>query len=1142
MSNPEKIHNKHLLAEVAALKQKIRELELSGEQKLLQENTNKTQSITDNEIRFHYLVKNSSDLITIIDANGKEKFVSDSVERITGFTPEEVINRSGFEFIHPDDVEQMRKTLKELLETPGKTIRKTYRHRHKNGNWLYLEAIGTNYLHEPLIEGIVLNIRNITEHKLSEERTTHLNAVIRAIRNINQLIIQIKDRDTLIKKICEDFVDTRGFESAWIALFDKNMQMTHFEGAGMGPDYEKMKEIFSQPRIPECVNHKIVKQDKVLLVKNVLEDCKECPVARIYKGKTRSMMIKRLNYADEFYGIINVSLSINYIDDVEEQELFSEVAGDIAYALYNLKIEEQHRKAEIALQESEINLRALFKAMTDAVFEINYEGRYVNIAPTSVPFVYKPYNEFLGKTLHDIFPEEKADYFLKYIRTCLNENKTVSMEYTLPIQEREVWFEGRATPKTKNSVLFIARDITERKQAEKAILESEKKYKILFMAANDAIFLMKNYTFISCNPKTLEIFGCTEEEIIGHTPIEFSPEYQPDGTLSAESAKKRINEALSGETQFFEWVHQKKDGTLFYAEISLSKILFSDEEYVHAMVRDVTERKTNEQVQKVLYDISNAVITTKNLEEFISLIQVKLGSILDTTNFYIALYDEKSDMLSFPFYADEKDKFTSVPAGKTLTKYVIESNKPLLADRAVMEELIRKGKFVYHGSLSKIWLGVPLKTDGKVMGVLAVQSYTDEHAFTESDKKMLEFVSDQISISIDRKKAEEDLREALNKAEESDRLKSAFLANMSHEIRTPMNGIMSFINLLSKPKLTGEEQQAYIDIIKKSSDRMLNTVNDLIDISLIESNQVKVINEKVNVNEQLENLYAFFKPEADGKGIDLGIVTTLPSGESVIVTDPGKFYSIMTNLINNAIKFTIKGSVVFGYKKNDGILEFYVRDTGIGISKDKQQIIFDRFVQADTSLTRQHEGVGLGLSITKAYVKMLGGKLWLVSEPGKGTTFRFTLPYNKPLKEKPADTGKKPGVAENNLPHNLKIMIVEDDEIADAYLTIILKNIGREILHAATGADAINLFMKNPDIDLILMDVKMPEMDGYESTRIIRSINKDVVIIAQTAYALASDREKALQAGSDDYISKPFNKEKLLDIIARHTMKRRSGN
>jgi len=242
-----------------------------------------------------------------------------------------------------------------------------------------------------------------------------------------------------------------------------------------------------------------------------------------------------------------------------------------------------------------------------------------------------------------------------------------------------------------------------------------------------------------------------------------------------------------------------------------------------------------------------------------------------------------------------------------------------------------------------------------------------------------------------------ELEKAREKAEESDRLKSAFLANMSHEIRTPMNGILGFANLLKDPKLTGEEHEMHIRIIEQSGHRMLNIINDLIDISKIESGQMEVSLTESKVNEQIEYIYSFFKHEAENKGLKISFNNALPAEKSIINTDREKIYAILTNLVKNAIKYTHEGAIEFGYKKKRDFLEFYVSDSGIGIASDKQQLIFDRFVRADLSLSSQYEGAGLGLSITKAYVEMLGGKIWVKSEEHKGSKFYFTIPYAPPV-------------------------------------------------------------------------------------------------------------------------------------------------
>ncbi|MDD3162404.1 MAG: PAS domain-containing sensor histidine kinase, partial [Bacteroidales bacterium] len=234
---------------------------------------------------------------------------------------------------------------------------------------------------------------------------------------------------------------------------------------------------------------------------------------------------------------------------------------------------------------------------------------------------------------------------------------------------------------------------------------------------------------------------------------------------------------------------------------------------------------------------------------------------------------------------------------------------------------------------------------------------------------------------------------AKDRAEESERLKSAFLANMSHEIRTPMNGILGFAELLKEPDLTGEEQQQYIAIIEESGARMLNIINDIISISKIESGLMKVNIQPSNINDQIEFIYTFFKPEVERKGMTLSCTYTLPSEKSILLTDKEKVYAILINLVKNAIKYSEKGSIDFGYTKKGDFLEFYVKDTGMGIPKERQEAIFERFIQADITDQSALQGAGLGLSIAKAYIEMLGGDLWVESEVGKGSTFYFTLPY-----------------------------------------------------------------------------------------------------------------------------------------------------
>lgn len=385
----------------------------------------------------------------------------------------------------------------------------------------------------------------------------------------------------------------------------------------------------------------------------------------------------------------------------------------------------------------------------------------------------------------------------------------------------------------------------------------------------------------------------------------------------------------------------------------------------------------------------------------------------------------------------------------------------------------------------------------------------------------------------DKKKAKDELIKAKEKAEESDRLKSAFLSNMSHEIRTPMNGILGFASLLQRPNLTGEKQKEYIQLIEKSGVRMLNIINDIVDISRIESGQMPLYSDKVNLNELMENLFSFFKPETDAKNIKLSFSSGLENTNSNVITDKEKLYAILTNLIKNAVKFTSSGSIQFGYKHSSKKLLFFVSDTGKGLSPEQKEFIFDRFRQGSESHSKDYQGAGLGLSITKAYVEMMDGSIWVDSTIDKGSNFSFYIPYIK------SDTNAAINESESQKSHDLKktrlkVLIAEDNEETILYLKLILENLVEEIKIAVSGKETIEMYRKYKP-DMILMDIQMPEISGYDVAKLIRESDKDVIIIAQTAYAFAEDRDKAIQAGCNDFIAKPYSDTEIIDLIRKYS-------
>ncbi|MBN2892796.1 MAG: response regulator [Bacteroidales bacterium] len=386
----------------------------------------------------------------------------------------------------------------------------------------------------------------------------------------------------------------------------------------------------------------------------------------------------------------------------------------------------------------------------------------------------------------------------------------------------------------------------------------------------------------------------------------------------------------------------------------------------------------------------------------------------------------------------------------------------------------------------------------------------------------------------EQKKLENELIQAKIKAEESDNLKSAFLANLSHEIRTPMNGILGFTSLLNEPDISSKRKKEFIEIIQKSGQRMLNTVDDIVEISKIETGQLNINLVRLNIKNHLVTLYNFFSLEAKNKGLQFYIDKTLKDEESEILTDKYKLSSVISNLIKNSIKFTDAGGViVMGLEKKEDKIEFFIKDNGIGIPLCSQKAIFKRFVKADTDNKRVYEGSGLGLSIAKSFIELLGGKIWVESGSEQGSTFKFNIPYDSGKNEQLTAQLETEITVDEFKNRALKILIVEDDEINRMFFSTLLNGYCKELTEAENGKEAVEICKKDTNIDLVFMDIKMPVMDGFEATKEIRKFNNDIKIIAQTGYVLGGDKEKILASGFDGYISKPIQKEKLETILKK---------
>jgi signal transduction histidine kinase/CheY-like chemotaxis protein len=612
------------------------------------------------------------------------------------------------------------------------------------------------------------------------------------------------------------------------------------------------------------------------------------------------------------------------------------------------------------------------------------------------------------------------------------------------------------------------------------------------------------------------------------------------------------------------------DGGVGYISVRffIVKDEFGNTIKTYGVNQDITEKKiaeaeiikaketAEENREKIEIQNQEILFNSERLESLLKVSQFQTNSIQELLDFALtqAVNLTKSKIGYIYFFVEEKKQFILNSWSKEVMKEcavidpqtvyeldktgcwgeAVRQRKPLIMNDYQAENPLKKGTPDGHVKLEK-FLTIPVIFDNRIVAVAGVANKLTD--YNNSDIRQLTLLMDNVWKISERITLIKDLRSAIEKAEESDRLKSAFLANMSHEIRTPMNGILGFAELLKEQDLTGEEQSKYIGIIEKSGYRMLNIINDIIDISKIEARMVEMRRVETNVNEQIEYVYSFFKPEAEAKGLKLLMINVQVKKDETLLLDREKLYAVLTNLVKNAIKYTEKGEIEIGCVNKGHFLEFYVKDTGIGIPEERQQAVFERFIQADIEDKMARQGAGLGLAITKAYIDLMGGRIWLESKEGVGSIFYFTVPFDvkdEPTSEFQVNVAANEADAEAS---QLVIMIVEDDSASEILLERNLKRLVKKIIKAGTGSEAVELTRKYHDIDLIFMDIRLPGMDGYEATRKIREFNKDVVIIAQTAFGLAGDREKAIASGCNDYISKPINKEALHQLLYLYKFK-----
>ena len=755
--------------------------------------------------------------------------------------------------------------------------------------------------------------------------------------------------------------------------------------------------------------------------------------------------------------------------------------------------------------------RHIFKALTEnlksAVYIFDKTGRFTYLNPAAEKITGYSTEELKRMQFFDIVHPDHRDIVRQrgFLR-LESENKTPTYEFKILSKDNsEKWVEitnKSVTIGNKKLVLGSAVDINERKEAEEKLKVEQAYLERLFENSPEAIVITSNNGKVEhVNREFIRLFGYSKEEALGNFIDDLiSPKDRYD------EASEKTETVAKGQRISAETVRRHKNGKLIQVSILGAPIeVEGAQRAVYGIYRDISDRvKAQEALKESKAQLQYVLNNTKDI-----ILQV------DLKGNFIFVNKAAEEMTGY-----EQDELLQ----KSFYDFVVPDYHQLIEERVrkriKREPLTDSFKFeILTKNDERIWIELttsPVVKDGMVVGIQGV---------ARNISQRIEF--------------EENLKKAKEKAEDADRLKSAFLANMSHEIRTPMNAILGFSRLLNNPAISKEQQNEYVEIINSRGNHLLQVINDIIDLSKIDSSQLNLEIREFNLNHFLNEIYSNFLQkiqEEHGNAVDFKLEKGLIDPEATIELDKTRLEQVLSYILVNAMKYTKNGLIKLGYEidENHDNLIFFIQDTGVGIPKDKQDVIFERFRQSDDSTTREYGGTGLGLSISKGLIELMGGKIWLKSEPGKGTVFYFSLPYNTSIETTNSYENKNKSKPYMKYDWSeKKILIVEDDPLSSKFLETILEDTNATILLAKDGQEAIDKSKQTEDLALILMDIQLPGMSGNEATKEIREIRPDLPIIAQTAHAMAEDKNRSLDAGCDDYITKPLNMDLLLDKIQK---------
>ncbi|NVO09229.1 MAG: PAS domain S-box protein [Bacteroidales bacterium] len=755
------------------------------------------------------------------------------------------------------------------------------------------------------------------------------------------------------------------------------------------------------------------------------------------------------------------------------------------------------KNAEEILIESEEKYRTLAEQIPVGLYQVTLDGRFLYANLTLAKIIgFNSVAELMQHNSNEFYliPNKRFDQ----AQRINNQSQQISEELKIVRKDgKNIWVRnnGQITYDKKGKILYVAgviENITEQKEANEALRNSEANLRATLNAIPDQIFkFSKDGIYLDLPAIENEDFIIGFNKIIGKSIFEFFPSDFCNTLLS------KINECLeTSKLQSFEYSIMVKDELNFF-EVRLVPIRVNE---VLSFFRNITDKKKAEEKIRMLAQ------TIMNVQECISIEDLNSKLIYVNPAF-------------LKTYGYEEDEVIGQPIS-IIQSHTTANNLP-----DIIQEATLKGG--WQGEL------INKRKDGSEFPIsLSTAVVRDENG------EPLAFVGVANDIT-DRKASEQEVIAAKEKAEESDRLKTSFLANMSHEIRSPMNAVLGFIRILKEEEVLSEAGKQYIELISNSGMQLISIIEDIIDTSKIQANQLRLSIQEFDLNVLLADIFTVFSTQIKEKPTKSTLLLPPVLGNTspfIINSDDLRIRQILINLLSNAVKFTPKGVIEFGYSiiidDENPLIKLFVKDTGIGLAPEKQELIFERFRQADDSYTRVYGGSGLGLAISKGLIELLGGEIWVESEVDKGSTFYFTLPINcvfTEIKEK-LDLVEDMGLNRvNGLNWSDKtFLIIEDIKDIQFYLKKVFERTGANLLFADSLKEARQLFTDNKRIDLVLLDIRLPDGDGYDLALEFKSAKPEIPIIAQTAFAMSGEREKSASYGCDDYITKPIDPDLLL--------------